>query len=282
MADEFVISNMTEQELNDIAIVWARDEGWNPGLHDALSFYTQDPTGFFVGRLNGEPIGCCAATVYDHKFAFFGFYIVKAEYRHLGYGMQMTQHRLAYVGDRNIGLDGVVDMCEKYKNIGFKIAHQNIRHSGHCRDHIRIHPNIVTIDETLEPTIIEYDRVYFPASRLRFLDHWLYPKQGAALAYVEENCVKGYGVIRQCFSGFKIGPLFAEDPIVAESLFQALVNHANHEAFYLDIPEPNLFAQRLVERFNMEPCFNTLRMYTKKTPNINLNHVYGITTFELG
>ena len=41
---------MTRAEL-DIGIGWAADEGWNPGLHDADSFYATDPGGFLIGRL---------------------------------------------------------------------------------------------------------------------------------------------------------------------------------------------------------------------------------------
>jgi len=32
----------------------------------------------------------------------------------------------------------------------------------------------------------------------------------------------------------------------------------------------------------MKPMFETARMYTKKPPIINLNKVFGVTTFELG
>jgi hypothetical protein len=41
----------------DVALGWARDEGWNPGLDDAAPFYAQDPTGFLMGWLDNEPIG---------------------------------------------------------------------------------------------------------------------------------------------------------------------------------------------------------------------------------
>ena len=40
------IRNLTRSEL-DMAVQWAADEGWNPGLQDAGAFWAQDPQGFF-------------------------------------------------------------------------------------------------------------------------------------------------------------------------------------------------------------------------------------------
>ena len=42
---KFEIKTMTRKEL-DIAVDWARQEGWNPGLYDADAFYAQDPLDF--------------------------------------------------------------------------------------------------------------------------------------------------------------------------------------------------------------------------------------------
>ena len=53
--DNFQIRPMSRAEL-DIAVEWAADEGWNPGLHDADSFFAADSGGFLMGLLNGEPV----------------------------------------------------------------------------------------------------------------------------------------------------------------------------------------------------------------------------------
>ncbi len=281
--EKFSISQMSEKEINDIAIQWAKEEGWNPGLNDADCFYAQNPEGFFIGRLDSVPIGCCSATIYDNNFAFFGFYIVKQQYRHHGYGMEMTLHRLNYAGNRNIGLDGVLEMCSKYENIGFRTAHMNVRYQGKAVVEDTGDHHLVPITDALRPILDSYDRLYFPAHRKAFLDCWLKPSVNRmAIAFMEDKAIKGYGVIRRCFNGYKIGPLFADSFEIAETILRELARFTKGEVFFLDIPEPNLTALRLVERYHMKPCFKTLRMYTKVPPNINLNNVFGITTFELG
>lgn len=282
--NKLIIRNMTKSEIMHIAIAWANEQGWNPGLHDAESFFAQDPTGFFIATLDKVPIGCASAVIYDDNFAFFGFYIVKPDWRGQGYGFEITQQRLAYVGDRNIGLDGVIDMCDKYARIGFVTAHLNIRYRGKPIPHgIKTNRHIHLINDNLFNDILLYDQQYFPAPRPLFLNEWLFPKEGQALVYLSATqTILGYGVIRKCFKDYKIGPLFAENPEIAEELFLQLINATSGQPFYLDIPEPNKHALALVEKYGMQPCFKTNRMYSQGAPKIDLNHVFGITTFELG
>ncbi|MCA9437546.1 MAG: GNAT family N-acetyltransferase, partial [Candidatus Omnitrophica bacterium] len=95
--------------------------------------------------------------------------------------------------------------------------------------------------------------------------------------------LSGYGVIRKCRSGHKVGPLFADNPNVAETLFLALKSFASEEdPVYLDTPEINPEAVALAERHNMTVVFETARMYTGDSPDIDLNGIFGVTTFELG
>jgi len=93
----------------------------------------------------------------------------------------------------------------------------------------------------------------------------------------------GYGLIRRCELGWKVGPLFANDEAVAERLYAALTTRvAADEPVYLDIPEINTAAMGLAARHGMRQVFGTARMYTGPSPAIALERVFGVTTFELG
>jgi hypothetical protein len=61
--NDLVLRRMTQADLA-LALEWAAAEGWNPGLHDAHCFYAADPEGFFLGELDGAPIGCVSAIRY--------------------------------------------------------------------------------------------------------------------------------------------------------------------------------------------------------------------------
>lgn len=278
----FHVEHMTRDEVN-VAVDWARNEGWNPGLNDAACFYQTDPKGFFVGKLNDKIIAVGSAVVYDAHFAFCGFYIVDRNYREQGYGIQLTKARLAYIGDRNAGIDGVLDMVDNYARIGYRFAHNNARYA--LRNHHITAPSyaaLVNLNTIPFNQLAQYDRRYFPAPRPQFLSCWIKQNNAHALAYVENNELKGYGVIRKCFEGYKIGPLFADSVTAATALFEHLVQHALGEVVFIDIPENNSLAIDLVKHYGMSKVFATARMYLKGEPQLSRTGIYGITTFELG
>ena len=80
-----------------------------------------------------------------------------------------------------------------------------------------------------------------------------------------------------------MGPLFADSPEYAEQLFLALKSHAPENAqVFLDIPAINAAAVDLVKRHQMVVSFETARMYTGQSPDLPINRLFGVTTFELG
>ncbi|MCB9766641.1 MAG: GNAT family N-acetyltransferase [Candidatus Omnitrophica bacterium] len=280
--DDYTIRTMTFPELA-FAIDLAGDEGWNPGLHDAESFYAADPNGYFVGRLGDEAVASVSAVKYDDTFGFAGFYIVKPEHRGKRYGIQICNHALDYLKGCNIGCDGVVEQQENYKKIGFKLAYRNIRYEGKGGGESPKNANLVSVASLPFSKVESYDRRFFPALRTEFLKTWIDQPESQALGMVEGGHLSGYGVIRKCRSGYKIGPLFADNPDVAETLFLALKSFASEEdPVYLDTPEINPEAVALAERHNMTVVFETARMYTGDSPDIDLNGIFGVTTFELG
>ena len=76
-----------------------------------------------------------------------------------------------------------------------------------------------------------YDRRHFPAPRSGFLRSWIQRPGGHALAVVEDDAIRGYGVMRPCRTGYKIGPLFAANARVAEQLLAASVRESRASRF---------------------------------------------------
>ncbi|MBV5261191.1 GNAT family N-acetyltransferase [Synechococcus moorigangaii CMS01] len=282
MAGTYEIRTMSRAEL-DLAVEWAAQEGWNPGLQDAASFYTTDPTGFFVGLLDGEAIASISAVKYAPNFAFVGFYIVKPEYRGQGFGWQIWQTAMATVGDRNVGLDGVVAQQENYKKSGFALTYNNVRYRGFGGGKIPENPNLKAAAAMKIEKICDYDRQFFPGDRRTFLQSWLQQSDSSTWVMVNGTEITGYGMVRRCRQGYKIGPLFANDAKIAEALFLALKGSipAGTELF-LDVPMMNPEAIALAQRHQMQPVFETARMYTQAPPKISVANIFGVTSFELG
>ena len=260
---------------------WAAAEGWNPGLRDAEAFRAADPDGFLLGSLDGEPIAAISLVNYDNRFAFLGLYIVRPEFRRRGHGMSMWRAALARAGSRNIGLDGVVEQQGNYARSGFRLVRRNVRYSGQGGEP-SAPDGLVSISDVPVRAVVRYDAGIFPADRSPFLETWLRMPGASGLAALRDGSLTGYAIARPCRTGFKVGPLFADDEATAERLLGGLVGAIGGQPFFLDIPEPNDAAGRLVERFGMSPVFETARMYTGEQPPEPVDRIFGVTTFELG
>lgn len=275
----FSIRRMTQDDVR-LAVEWAAEEGWNPGLNDAASFYETDPHGFFIGELKDTPIGCISAVRYGSSFGFIGFYIIRKELRGKWYGVMLGKTAMGYLNGRNIGIDGVAEKIRNYQKFGFNLAHRNVRYEG--KGGGSGSARVVDLAALPFDAVAAYDADIFPARRTLFLRQWV-SQPGSSLGYVDDGRLKGYGVIRPCRTGFKIGPLFADKPAVAERLFQALAaNVPTDTPLFLDVPTMNPPALALARDHGMTPVFETGRMYNKQIPDVRDDKVYGITSFELG
>ena len=277
--NNLVIRRMTRAEV-DLAIDWAAAEGWNPGLEDAECFYNADPDGFFIAILNGVAAGCISAVRYGPGFGFIGLFLVKPEYRGGRLGIRLGQVAMAHLAGRNIGLDGVLNKAANYETWGFKFAWKNIRFAGSGGGS----PNgsAERLDKFDYRDVAEYDARMFGAERSAFLPGWLKQQNALAVGARVSGRLAGYGVIRKCRSGWKIGPLFADNAGIAADLAGALAARAGGETWYLDVPEPNAEALEIVRARGMKEVFATARMYSRSTPRLPTANIFGVTTFELG
>jgi len=279
---DYQISAMSQAELQT-AIDWAGAEGWNPGLDDPASFYAADSQGFLIGKLNDRPVASISAVKYGDSFGFIGLYIVAEPFRHQGYGLQIWDKALEHLRGRNIGLDGVFAQQDNYRKSGFRLAHRNIRFAGISRHPKPVAVNIVELTSLGMEVLLAYDAGFFPAKRDDFLKAWINQPHTYALGIVENGELVGYGVIRACRQGYKIGPLNAENQDLATELFNALICRPPLGTdIYLDVPEPNVQGLDLAQTHAMQPVFETARMYIGDIPEMALDKIFGITSFELG
>jgi len=277
-----VIRTMSRTEL-DLGIDWAAAEGWNPGLHDADAFHAADPQGYFVGLLDDEPIGMIAAVRYGEGFGFIGFYIVRPAWRGRGHGLALWQAGMQSLSGRLVGLDGVVAQQANYQRSGFELAYNNIRHQGTAMAAGSPDPQIVPISQIPFEQVLRYDAALFPDDRRSFLKAWLSLPGSIGLALMQGERLAGFGAIRPCRQGFKVGPLLADDAGVAERLLRALLAAVPNGALVqFDTPAVNAKAIALARSLQMSPVFETARMYTGAAPLLPLERLFGVTSFELG
>lgn len=284
MENEIEFVPATREDL-DVMIEWAAEEGWNPGLNDAECFWAADPDGYWTARLDGDMAACMSLVRHDRGFAFLGFYIVRPDLRGRGIGLALWQHVIRRLGRHVvIGLDAVVQEEMTYRKAGFFRTHRSFRFGG-VPDLSAIGAggvDLVTIDADHIAALNAYDVEYFPSTRERYLGAWLTAPGHLAVAAIANGVVRGYGVIRPCREGHKVGPLFADDAETAERLLEALVAQSGAEQIFLDPPFANDDAIEMCERLGLERVFETVRMYRGLAPQMRFPGMFGLTSFELG
>lgn len=280
------IRKMTRAEL-DTAVDWARQEGWNPGLHDAEAFWQTDPDGFIALEADGEIIGTGSIVSYDGKFGFMGFFIVRPDMRAQGLGRKLwieRRNRLLARLDSvaAIGMDGVFNMQPFYAKGGFQFSHRDIKmqFTGQKLDFDQ--SCIAQINKSDFAEIAKIDKCCFGFDRTGFLENWLFMKDSVSYCYRKGSDYLGFGTIRRCHSGWKIGPLFASNPEVADQLFRALNTVATDDQIILCVPEKNQAALDMAAQYKMSEFPGCAKMYYGKFPDLPYNEIYGVTSFELG
>ncbi|MEW6112717.1 MAG: GNAT family N-acetyltransferase [Thermodesulfobacteriota bacterium] len=281
-ASTFFIRRMKRTEI-DIAIDWAEAEGWNPGIHDADCFWAADPNGFLIGLLDDEPVAMVSAVAYGELYGFMGFYIVKPEVRNRSYGVQMWEEGLRYLGNRCIGLDSVKPDLVSHKKPEFKPAYANYRFKWIKDKQGAAAPEVIELAQAPFSIVRAYDDEVFGFSRATFLKCWISRPGTKALGITKGDKLSGYGVIRECREGFKIGPFFADDPGIARALFEALTREVKMGLpIFLDTPARNPEAVNIARSYGMTEVFRTTRMYNGPEPTLPLDRWFGVTSFELG
>ena len=215
---------MASARAAQAAVEWAAAEGWNPGLDDRERFLAADPDSFLATDRSGEIVATVSCALYGDAYAFIGFYIVRVDLR----GQRLGQS-------------------------GFATSHRKVRWrttGGGRRPDGPVELGSLPFGE-----LLAFDAAVFGAERERFPRGWVDRGAGHALACVRDGRLTGYGVLRSCRVGAKVGPLFAEDTAAVDVLLSGR---------------------------EWETTFETARMYLNGRPPEDAERVYGVTTLEFG
>jgi len=197
-------------------------------------------------------------------------------------GLRIWNAAIAHAGPRVIGLDGVVAQQQNYRKSGFELAYANVRYGGIVAAPNAPQAGAIALTGVPLAAVEACDATVFPAPRTAFLRAWIGSPGHVGRAFVRDGRLAGWGVIRPCRKGRKIGPLVADDRATAEVVLSALLASGGGGEIFLDVPSINRDAVALAQDLGLAPVFETARMYTSAIPPLRLERVFGVTTFELG
>lgn len=263
-----------EGEL-EMMLGWAAAEGWNPGK-DHKFYFDMDNKGYVLIFADEKPIGCIAAVRYPDKFSHIGIFIVVPDYRRLGLGDRLFKSAIHYLGDRAIGLCSVPQQIPRYASYGFEEEYPIERFYRESPPKLEnkssffSHPH--SRSKKWFEQVCEYDRTVFKHDRRKLLRSMLDNPNIFGVVCHKKNEVIGYGLVRPCLKGFRIGPIFADNAESAKSLGERLFDLIpGGEPVILDIPRPNPDAanandhSKFIAYFDLRPApeANTTAMIKK-------------------
>ncbi|CAK9294682.1 unnamed protein product [Gordionus sp. m RMFG-2023] len=275
------IRNPSPGEITEICN-WRHEEfGYRPHRDYLMSLYNCYPSGWIVAvGKRGKIIGTIFMMNINDKQAFGGLFAVKKRYRCKGIGGQLWKIRANHIGNRNLGVNAVESRIVPNEKLGMKLAFRMSRYYGRITGTIlnslraklllQSNPKYTYTKMSYEEaellkglldSIIEYDTLINTISRSKFLQESIYYFDQTVTIVCTQNYdnnqniemphkVVGYGMLRPRIEGTTIGPLYADSPIIAETIFEHLLNH---------ITEPNT----LVDMTIIDDCFG--KKYVPKT-----------------
>lgn len=186
----------------------------------------------------------------------------------------MWRHAIAHAGDRSIGLDGVPQQQANYEASGFVAAGGTTRFAGVIPP--RESASIRRAEKSDLEDLIALEASATGVRKDAYLSAWFSDAPNRQTLVGED----GFCTIRKCREGAKIGPLHADHLETAE----ALIKHAAAQfgpQLTIDVPGQSKDLARLCRSLEMEPGFETARMYEGAKPLV-VHSIFAVTPLELG
>ena len=299
----FVVrSLLTPKEIRKEICERLAERGARPGALDHISLFAADPTGFYVGELGGKTICCISCIKYKPSFSLIGSHIVDKPYRGGGYGMRIFSQATersdqfgTYAGDVEEYLVSI------YTELGGKsywdafLYHLIASAALKALDNFKPPKTIRILSPSIDlfPTIFQYDSNVNGFSRQAFLKEWIFaPNCHTSVALDSNGEVVGYSVIRSTLrkeDGWKIGPCYADNSLIARSLYQDLLTKVAssdpHAVIDVTIPSGQYFVKEaigIMKELRGEVFEQSVRMYFGGIPQISFKNIFAITSPQLG
>lgn len=212
---------MRRSDLPSLYALLAENK-WNMKMPYLECVFNTDPTGLVVVvKDNGDVIGHCGFLAHSDTIACGALTIIKEGYRHLGIGKQMIREVMKVVGDRNCCGNILSNRITFYAPFGLTIK-SHIFHFNQGPVDPKFIANVPKGDFEVVSArninfddIIAYDSEIHMVPRPIYISNWAEHQLANTYVALKSGRVVGYGVVRPSELGYKVHPLYADDPKIA-------------------------------------------------------------------
>ncbi|GFX00965.1 n-acetyltransferase domain-containing protein [Trichonephila clavipes] len=135
---------------------------------------------------------------------------------------------------------------------------------------------IIPFQNSLLPAIFEYDYSLIGFDRRPIIEASCKEENSKTLVAMKNGKCAGFGSIKLDIVEYgKMGPLYADDPCVAEAMVKSLIT-AMPEAkgFAIVTINSNIFVNMILEKFNVPVQKSYYRLYTKKRLLVDTKKIF--------
>jgi len=235
-----------------------------------------------VAELGNAVVGGISAVHYDDDYVFIGNHFVLPPYRGSGIGTAIWEYALALAGDKTIGASGLSDGREFYEDYGFESTSNIIQYGGVMFAEARLSDDIYSAQDIDIRYLVRYDASRFGTHREKFIRAWLDTVVMDGVCLLKEGSIQGWGCLRRCRRGWRLGPVFAEKYEYAEEIVRHLAMKTYTEWVFIDLPQNNVQAIRLAFAMGMTPLGARIRVVRGDRVSEPLDQIFGFTTLDIG
>lgn len=269
------------------------------GIHDVKSciqtWITVDPQGIKIIETDtGELVGACGFVKNNEGLAFLGLYCIRSKYQGYGLGINVYNAAVEHAGNANGALNAVPGKLEMYRDKGgFPVVETEFKClKNFTTDHVdpknlsSTVPKGVIIEAVQEchlPALFDYDYSVVGFERKLALALNCQERKSKTYVAMKNGACVGFGTIKTtCLGAGRVGPLYADDPAVAEVLLKRLIiSLPNVKGLVMNTVSSNISSKKFLKKLGIPLKEELTRMYTKERIDIDAKKVFALFDLNL-
>ncbi|KAK3585404.1 hypothetical protein CHS0354_020116 [Potamilus streckersoni] len=266
------------------------ENNWNMEKSYLECIFNTDPSGLvIVVKNDGEVIGHNGILAHGKDVASSGMNIVKEKYRKLGIGRKLFHAVMEVMKEKNVGGTALSNRITFYQQFGWTIKSYTFHYSQGP-----VNPNFVkdfqVEDLEIVPAsyisfddVIVYDSELHTVPRPVYISNWAESPIAKTYVALKSGRICGYGVLRPADVGYRMYPLYADNPSVAKALFCKLASYIPQgQDVIFTQPVDNEYANDFVAGNKLRTYLSMTRLYNKKNIVVDIKRVYSVSSTEYG
>lgn len=128
-----------------------------------------------------------------------------------------------------------------------------------------------------------YIQVCYGQDRSRFLNRWAAGLQSRSIVALDGDRVVGYATLRPADTGYRIAPIYGDNPDVIRSLFRVITEKhtSENDNILMNVPTTNETMMQVAKDLSLQQAYSLRRMYTKEIIMPPLDKIGSLMTMEV-